>query len=115
MNDDKTTKFWADHHIHPSLAAAAYLDESPDWKVGDPAVIVLTRSGASYEVEPDGTLSGGSREVNGARLVGAVPSGSTLLRVKCVIVGLRMEFVWNKKRYASSTVESVEKRENDKT
>ena len=110
MNDDpKTTKYWQDHGVAPSLAAAAYLDEDPDWKVGDPSSIVRTRRGL-YKVDPDGTLSGGSKNVTGAKLSGATPSGSTLLRVECIVVGLRMEFAWNGKRYGTTTVVSVEEK-----
>lgn len=109
-NDDpKTTKYWQDRGVAPSLAAAAYLDEDPDWKVGDPAAVVRTRSGAVYKVEPDGTLSGGSKNVAGASLSGATPSASNLIRTKCIVVGLQMEFVWNGTRYGTTTVVSVER------
>lgn len=107
-NDDpRTVQYWKDRHIDPRLAADARLDEKPDWRVGDPAVVVGTRSGARYELKPDGTLSGGSKKVVGAHLGGASPRGSSMLRVKCVVVGLQMEFYWNGKAYGSSTVEFV--------
>lgn len=115
MENPESTRFWEDRHIDPAWTADLRLDEGPAWKVGDSAVRVRTRSGAVYEISADGQMSGGSKHVVGARLVGAFSPGSPMLRSKCIVLDLCIEFWWaggysdpRRQRYTTSTVLSVE-------
>ena len=61
------------------------------WEIGDETAIVTTESGGRYIVQPDGTVTGGSNQVNGVRLNGAVYRPGGPIRTKVVVYGLRME------------------------
>ena len=77
-------------YLHPALLEMLRLDED-FWAVGDPAAVVETESGGRYIVQPDGTVTGGTRQVNGARLNGSVYRRGGPIRTKVIVFGLRME------------------------
>ena len=61
------------------------------WEIGDEAAIVTTLSGGRYIIQSDGTVTGGTLQVNGVRLNGAVYRPGGPIRTRLIVYGLRME------------------------
>lgn len=89
-------------HVHPSLVTALKLD-GETWAIGGPPVKVTTTSGAIYEVAPDGTMSGGSKNLNAGKLSGAIYAVGGPIRVNQIVVGLAMEYGTSDGRYGNSS------------
>ena len=61
------------------------------WEVGDEAAIITTESGGRYIAQPDGSISGGTKSVNGVRLNGSVYRPGGPIRPRLIVFGLSME------------------------
>ena len=94
-------------HIDPALKRALHWDEE-GWKVGDGDITAHTRSGAVYRITSSGSVSGGSRNIKGGALGGAVYRGGGPIRVKQVLEGMRMEVYVDGKTLITSTVDKIE-------
>jgi hypothetical protein len=94
-------------YIHDSLKKALHWGEE-GWCVGDKDISVHTRSGAIYKVTSSGSVSGGSRNIKGGALGGAVYRSGGPIRVKQILEGMSMEIYIGNKTLITSTVEKIE-------
>ena len=92
--------------LDPRLLEALKLDNEK-WAIGDKPVLVVTRSGALYNVTGEGKVSGGSRDVKDGKLFGAVYRSGGPIRSKQVVIGLSMEIGLPEKVLITSIVESI--------
>lgn len=108
MKEDPLTTVLSSPHIHPNLKRDMRL-LSESWEVGKGPIRIHTKSGAIYDVDSEGNVSGGSRSIYGGRLIGSTYRPGGPIRVRTVVVGLRMEISWDGKILCSSAVRSIER------
>jgi len=108
MKDDPLTEVLKSPYIHPDLKLKLCLT-SESWEIGKGPIRAHTKSGAIYEIDNDGNVSGGSRSIHGGKLIGSSYRLGGPTRMKAVVVGLKMEIILDGKVLCSSRVKRIER------
>ena len=92
--------------VHPTLMEALKLGNE-FWEIGDEDICAVTTSGAEYTITKDGTISGGSKNIENGELQGAVYRKGGPIRARKVVIGLCIEAYIGDRRITSTPVETI--------